>query len=75
MKKLIHYVGLDVHKESIAPAIAPEGAVEVRSYGNIPGTLDALDKMIKKIEVTPDLEHETKSPDQNRKFPPHLFQR
>lgn len=54
MKKLIHYVGLDVHKETIAPAIAPEGAEEVRSYGNIRGTLDALDRMIKKIEVAPD---------------------
>jgi len=54
MEKLIHYVGLDVHKETIAPAIAPEGAEEVRSYGNIPGTLDALDKMIKKIELAPD---------------------
>jgi len=48
MKK-VYYVGLDTHKESIAIAIAQE-AGEVRAYGQIGGTLDALDKAIKKIE-------------------------
>ena len=33
MKKIVHYIGLDVHKETIAVAIAPEGSTEVRSYG------------------------------------------
>ena len=53
MKK-VYYVGLDTHKESIAIAIAQE-AGEVRAYGQIGGTLDALDKAIKKIEK-PDVE-------------------
>ncbi len=48
MKK-IYYIGLDTHKESIAIAIAEE-AGEVRFYGTTGGTLDALDKAIKKIE-------------------------
>ena len=48
MEKVYH-VGLDTHKESIAIAIAQE-AGEVRAYGQIGGTLDALDKAIKKIE-------------------------
>src|SRR5262249_17932219 len=50
MNKSIHYIGLDVHKESIAIAIAPAGSTEVRQYGIIGGTLEALDKAIKKLE-------------------------
>ena len=46
----VYYVGLDTHKESIAIAIAQEAGGEVRAYGQIGGTLDALDKAIKKIE-------------------------
>ena len=53
MKKT-YYIGLDTHKESIAIAIAEEGG-EMRFYGQIGGTLDALDKAIKKIEK-PDVE-------------------
>lgn len=49
MNKTVHYIGLDVHKESIAVAIAPEGSTEVRHYGIIGGTLDAIDKLIKKL--------------------------
>src|SRR2546421_2979566 len=49
MSKTVHYLGLDVHKETIAVAIAPEGGGEVRKYGVIGGTLDALDKLIKKL--------------------------
>lgn len=49
MNKKVHYIGLDVHKESIAVAIAPAGDREVRSYGIIGGTLDALDQVIKKL--------------------------
>ena len=49
MNKVIHYVGLDVHKESIAVSIAPQNSTEVRRYGIIGGTLDAVDKVIKKL--------------------------
>ena len=50
MNKRVHYIGLDVHKETIAVAIAPGGDSEVRLYGIIGGTLDALDKLIKKLQ-------------------------
>jgi transposase len=49
MSKMIHYIGLDVHKETIAVAIAPGHTSEVRHYGIIGGTLDAVDKLIKKL--------------------------
>jgi transposase len=49
------YVGLDVHKESIVVATAPQGDTEAQLYGKIGGTLDALDKLVKKL-VKPDLE-------------------
>ena len=49
MSKTVHYIGLDVHKESIAVGIAPEQSSEVRRYGVIGGTPDAVDKVIKKI--------------------------
>ena len=34
MKKIV-YVGLDVHKESVAVAIAPQGDTEDELYGQI----------------------------------------
>jgi hypothetical protein len=46
MKKTIYYVGLDVHKNSIAVG---DGG-ELRSYGTIGGKLADLDKLIKKLE-------------------------
>ncbi len=49
MKKIIHYIGLDVHKETIAVSIAPQNSTEVRRYGIIGGTLDAVEKVIKKL--------------------------
>lgn len=49
MNKIIHYIGLDVHKETIAVSIAPQHTTEVRRYGIIGGTLDAVDKLIKKL--------------------------
>ena len=49
MNKVIHYLGLDVHKETIAVSIAPANSTEVRRYGIIGGTLDAVDKLIKKV--------------------------
>ncbi len=51
----MHYIGLDVHKETIAVAIAPENTTEVRSYGIIGGTLATVDKPIKKLSA-PDVE-------------------
>ena len=45
----IYYIGLDVHKDSIAVVIAPSDSTEIRKYGMIGGTLDALDKLIKKL--------------------------
>ena len=49
MKKRVHYIGLDVHKETIAVSIAPQDSTEVRRYGIIGGTLDAIDKLVKKL--------------------------
>jgi hypothetical protein len=33
MNKIVHYIGLDVHKESIAVSIAPANSMEVRRSG------------------------------------------
>ena len=49
MNKIVHYVGLDVHKDSIAVSIAPQNSTEVRRYGIIGGTLEAIDKLLKKL--------------------------
>ncbi len=49
MNKIVHYIGLDVHKDSIAVAIAPRNSTEVRRYGIIGGTLDAVDKLLKRL--------------------------
>lgn len=53
MNKTVHYIGLDVHKESIAVSIAPAGAMEVRRYGIIGGSLDAvdLDLNVKRVQI------------------------
>lgn len=49
MNKIVHYIGLDVHKETIAVSIAPQNSTEVRRYGIIGGTLDAVDKLLNKL--------------------------
>jgi len=49
MNKKVHYLGLDVHKETIAVSIAPQDSTEVRRYGIIGGTLEAVDKLLKKL--------------------------
>lgn len=50
MKKYSTFVGMDVHKNSIEIAIAEKGRnAEVRSYGKIDGTLQALDKVVRKL--------------------------
>jgi transposase len=42
------YVGLDVHKDSIAVAVA-EGAAEVRFVGEIPATPEALRQLVRRL--------------------------
>jgi transposase len=48
MKKDIRYVGLDVHAETIAVAVAETGG-EVRSLGTIPNRLESVRKLVKKL--------------------------
>lgn len=50
MSKSIHFLGLDVHQESVALSIAPGDSTEVRHYGTIGGRLEDLDKVIKKLQ-------------------------
>src|SRR5262249_46370379 len=46
----ITYVGLDVHKQAIAAAVAEDGLrAEVREYGRIANTPAALDRLARKL--------------------------
>ena len=46
----VRFIGLDVHAETIALAVAePERGGEVRSLGNIPNRAESVRKMIKKL--------------------------
>ncbi len=45
----ILFIGMDVHKESIEIAIADGGSLEVRRYGKIGGTHDAMRKTLRKL--------------------------
>ena len=48
-----HYIGLDVHKQSIAISVAEEGRKgEVRSYGSIENTPNKVAKLLKRFEKT-----------------------
>jgi transposase len=50
MKDSITVVGLDVHKNSIEIVTADaDGAMEVRRFGRIGGTMDALDRAVRKL--------------------------
>lgn len=52
MKKPTRYLGLDVHADTIAVAIAEPGhRGEVRSLGTIPNTGEALGKLVRKLGV------------------------
>lgn len=44
------YIGLDVHKETIAVAIAKASGGEVRCFGEIRNTPDAIRKLCEKIK-------------------------
>ena len=48
MKEKVGFLGLDIHAETIAVAIAePDGAV--RSLGTIPNRMESIRKMVKKL--------------------------
>ena len=49
MNKAVHYIGLNVHKETMAVTIAPGDSTEVRHYGISGGTIEAVDKLVKKL--------------------------
>ncbi len=50
MKDCITVVGMDVHKNSIAIVTADTfGTMEVRRFGRILGTIDALDRAVRKL--------------------------
>ena len=50
MKDSITVVGLDVHKNSIQIVTADtDGAMEVRHFGRIGGTMEALDRAVRKL--------------------------
>ena len=49
----IKFIGLDVHSKTISVAIAGEGRKgEVRHYGTIQNTFEAIDKVIKSLATT-----------------------
>jgi transposase len=52
MKECIKYVGLDVHKSTIAVAIAESGSSEVRYFGEIRNTPEDITKVLRKLSST-----------------------
>lgn len=50
MSKNIINVGLDVHKESIDVALAPEGSTEIHHFGTIGGDIASLDRVVRKLK-------------------------
>ena len=49
MNQNILFIGMDVHKDSIEIAIAEGVSTEVRRYGKIGGTLEAVGKTLRKL--------------------------
>ena len=67
MIKELLYLGLDVHAENIAVAIAQAGRDgEVRNYGEIPNNLNSVEKLLRKLGQ-PDKEQRLGSGDGERK--------
>ena len=50
MKEFSKYVGLDVHKETIAVSIAEAGGGEVRYFGEIANTQEAVAKLARQLK-------------------------
>lgn len=50
MKEFIKYVGLDVHKETIAVSVAASNAGEVRYWGEIANTPQAMDQLVRQLK-------------------------
>ncbi len=48
MSKVL-FVGLDIHAETIAVAVAEKGKEEVRSLGLIPNRMEAIRKLVGKL--------------------------
>jgi hypothetical protein len=52
MKEKLRFLGMDVHAETIAAAVAePDG--ELRSLGTIPNRMESIRKLIKKLGTRP----------------------
>lgn len=49
MKEFSKYVGLDVHKETIAVSVAEANGGEIRYLGEIANTPEAIDKLVKQL--------------------------
>lgn len=49
MKEFIKYVGMDVHKQTIAVSVAPSDGAEVRYVGEIANTAQAVEKLVKQL--------------------------
>jgi transposase len=49
MPQNTRFVGVDVHAETLAVAVAEQGTETVRSLGTIPNTLDAVARLMKKL--------------------------
>lgn len=51
MKEFSEYIGLDVHKETMAVAVANGAASEVRFVGEIVNTHETINKPIEQLRI------------------------